>query len=133
MLLFFHFLCFNIPDNNCHKQKWHVFFLTCIRLVVRVLTCAHAITHMKWMRLQIGYVSNRKMERKCPNWLVKKLIEITLEPIKQTCKNFLELRKALKLLGLSLNKGNKTKVCGKKGKTFEEFCFELVGNFKKAL
>ena len=58
------------------------FFLTCIRLVVPVLTCAHAITHMKWMRLQIGYVSNRKMERKCPNWLVKKLIEITLEPIK---------------------------------------------------
>ena len=27
-------------------------FFTCIRLVVQVLACAHAITHIKWIRLQ---------------------------------------------------------------------------------
>ena len=44
MLLFFHFLCVNVPENKCHKQKWHVQFFTCIKLVAHVLAFAHAIT-----------------------------------------------------------------------------------------
>ena len=31
-LSFFHFLHPNVPDNKCHKQKWHVLFFTHIKL-----------------------------------------------------------------------------------------------------
>ena len=48
---FFNFLHHNVSDNKCHKQKWCVLFFTCIKLVVRVLACAHAIAHIKWRRL----------------------------------------------------------------------------------
>ena len=51
MFLFFHLLLSNIPDNNCHKQKWRVLFLTRIKLVARVLACAFAISCIKWRRL----------------------------------------------------------------------------------
>ena len=45
MFLFFRFLCFNVPDNRCHKRKWRVLFFTCIKLVMHVLVCAHAIAY----------------------------------------------------------------------------------------
>ena len=48
---FFHFLRYNVSDNKCHKQKCCVLFFTCIKLVVCVLACAHAIGHIKWRRL----------------------------------------------------------------------------------
>ena len=34
-------------------QKWGVPFFTCIKLVVRVLACVHAIAHIKWKRLSM--------------------------------------------------------------------------------
>ena len=51
MFLFFHFLCSNVPDNKCHKQKQHVLFFTCFKLVACVLVCTRAIAHIKWKRL----------------------------------------------------------------------------------
>ena len=48
---FFHFLHSNAPDNKCDKQKCHVLFFTCIKLLTRVLACAHAIAFIKWKRL----------------------------------------------------------------------------------
>ena len=50
-LSFFHFLHSYVPDNKCHKQKWHVIFFTCIKLVASVLACARAIASIKWIRL----------------------------------------------------------------------------------
>ena len=50
-LFFFHFLRSYVPDSECHKQKWRVLFLICIKLVARVLACARAIARMKWRRL----------------------------------------------------------------------------------
>ena len=47
---FFHFLCSNIPERKCHKQKWPVLFFRHISLVVRVLVCARAIARIKWRR-----------------------------------------------------------------------------------
>ena len=51
-LSFFHFLLCNAPDNKYYKQKWDMLFFTCIKLVAHVLACAHAISHIKWRRLQ---------------------------------------------------------------------------------
>ena len=51
MFLFFHFLCSNVPNNQCHKQKWRMLFFTHINLVAHVLACADAIAHIKWTRL----------------------------------------------------------------------------------
>ena len=45
---FYHFFCSNVPANKCHKQKWCMLFFTCIKLVVSVLVCVHAITCIKW-------------------------------------------------------------------------------------
>ena len=49
-------LAFFIPMSKavskCCKQKWCMLFFTCIKLVVCVLVCAHAITHIKWRRLR---------------------------------------------------------------------------------
>ena len=57
MFLFFHFLCSNVPDKKCHKQKWCVLFFTRIKLVMQVLECARAITRIKWRRLvKIFYI-----------------------------------------------------------------------------
>ena len=50
---FFHFLCFNVPDNKCHKQKWCLLFFTRIKLVACVLACVRAIACIKWRRLQV--------------------------------------------------------------------------------
>ena len=48
---FFHFLCSNVSDSKCHKQKWCVLFFTCIKLVAQVLACARVMTRIKWRRL----------------------------------------------------------------------------------
>ena len=48
---FFYFLHSNVLDNKCHKQKWHVLFFTCIKLVASVLICALVTAHIKWIRL----------------------------------------------------------------------------------
>ena len=42
MFLFFHFLYSNVPNNNCHKQKWRVSFFARIKLVTRVCACDRA-------------------------------------------------------------------------------------------
>ena len=44
-------LCSNVPENKCHKHKWHLLFFTRIKLVARVLVCAGAITRIKWRRM----------------------------------------------------------------------------------
>ena len=46
--IFFHS---NVSDNNCYRQMWRVLFFTRIKLVARVLACAHAIARIKWRRL----------------------------------------------------------------------------------
>ena len=51
MFLFFDFLCSNVPDNRCHKQKWRVLFFTRIKLVARMLACARVIARIKWRTL----------------------------------------------------------------------------------
>ena len=43
-LMFLFFLSFssfqsNVPENKCHKQKWHMLFFTRIKLVAHVLAC----------------------------------------------------------------------------------------------
>ena len=43
---------FFILSFKCNKQKWCVLFLTCIKLVVCVLACVHAVTCIKWRRLR---------------------------------------------------------------------------------
>ena len=48
-----HFFHFNVPENECHKQKWCVLFFTCINKVASVLARAHAIACIKWRRLTI--------------------------------------------------------------------------------
>ena len=48
---FFHFLCFNVPDSKCHKQKWRVLFFTRIKLEACGLECTHVIALIKWRRL----------------------------------------------------------------------------------
>ena len=55
MILFFDFLQSNVPDNKCHKQKWHVLFLTHIKLVAGLLTCTRVIAHIKWIRLALNF------------------------------------------------------------------------------
>ena len=45
------FVFSNVPDNKYDIQKWCVLFLTYIKLVVHVLACTQAITHIKWRRL----------------------------------------------------------------------------------
>ena len=51
-LIFLFFLSWSsVPDNKCHKQKWHVLFYTRIKLVARVLACARAIAQIKRRRL----------------------------------------------------------------------------------
>ena len=50
----FQFVCLNVPDNKFHKQKWHVLFFACIKLVVCVLVCACAIACIKWRRLNVS-------------------------------------------------------------------------------
>ena len=52
MFSFFPFLYSNVPDNKCHKQKWHVLTFTLIKLVAYVLACARAIARIKWIRLR---------------------------------------------------------------------------------
>ena len=52
--MFFHFLCFNVSDNKCHKQKWRALFFTCIKLVVCVLACVDAIAPIRWSKLYRG-------------------------------------------------------------------------------
>ena len=49
---FFHFLCSNVPDKKCHKQKRRVLFFTRIKLVAHVLACTRAIARIKWRRLE---------------------------------------------------------------------------------
>ena len=39
---------------------WGMLFFTCIKLVARVLACAHAIAHIKWKRLKL-YKYNKIM------------------------------------------------------------------------
>lgn len=39
MFLMFHFLYSSVPNNKCHKPKWHVAVFTCIKLVVCMLVC----------------------------------------------------------------------------------------------
>ena len=52
MFLLFHFLHSNVPDNNCHKQKWSILFFARIKLVARVPARAHVIARIKWIRLR---------------------------------------------------------------------------------
>ena len=59
----FHFFHSNVPDNKCHRQKWHVLFFTCIKLVACVLACACAITHIKWRRLYILSLSEKSSKQ----------------------------------------------------------------------
>ena len=54
---FFCFLCSNVPDNKCHKQKWRVLFFTRFKLVVRVLACMSVIARIKWRRLLLQTIS----------------------------------------------------------------------------
>ena len=45
---------FFIPMSQiiiCHKQKWHVLFFMCVKLMVHVLMHVHAIACIKWVRL----------------------------------------------------------------------------------
>ena len=58
MFLFFHFLHSNVPENKSHKKKWGMLFLTCIKLVARVLTCACTIAGIKWIRLVMIIVTS---------------------------------------------------------------------------
>ena len=50
-LSFIHFLHSNVPDNKSNEQKWHVLFLTLIKLVAHVLACASAVARIKWRRM----------------------------------------------------------------------------------
>ena len=49
----FHFFHFTVPDNKCHRQKWCMLFITCIKQVVCVLAYAYVIAHIKWRRLRV--------------------------------------------------------------------------------
>ena len=42
----------NVSDSKCHKKKWCMLFFLCIKLVVCVLACGHAIAHIKCRRLR---------------------------------------------------------------------------------
>ena len=48
---FFHFIHSIVQDNKFHKQKWHMLFFTCIKLMMLVVVCVHAIAHIKSIRL----------------------------------------------------------------------------------
>ena len=58
ILILLYFLHSNVPDNNCHKQKWRVLFFTRIKLVA----CARAIARTKWIRLRNIYVLINKTQ-----------------------------------------------------------------------
>ena len=51
IVLLLHFHHSNVPDSKSYKQKQGVLFFTRIKLMARVLTCACAIAHIKWIRL----------------------------------------------------------------------------------
>ena len=48
MLLFFHFLRSNAPDNKCLKQKWRMLFCTRIKLMALVRMQSHASNGEDW-------------------------------------------------------------------------------------
>ena len=49
----FYFLHSTVPDK-CDKEKLYVLFVTCIKIVMGVLACAHVIAHIKWRRLTLS-------------------------------------------------------------------------------
>ena len=49
---FFHFFLSNVPDNQCHEQKWCMLLFKRIKPVVWVLACVHAIARIKWLRMK---------------------------------------------------------------------------------
>ena len=73
---FFHFPNSNVPDNKCHKQKRHMLFFRCIKVVTIVLACVYAIACLKWRRLGITVIlfldcSVKNKMTKCPKNLTK--------------------------------------------------------------
>ena len=52
---FFHFLCSDVLENKCHKQKWCALFFIRIKLVACLLVCAQAIAGVKWQRLPVSW------------------------------------------------------------------------------
>ena len=50
-------ICQTICPRQCHKQKWPMLFFTCFKLVACVLTCVHAISHIKWRKLHLFLLS----------------------------------------------------------------------------
>ena len=53
-LIFLSFSPLQCPKTYVLWQKWLGLFFTCIKLVVRVLACARAITHIKWSLNQMN-------------------------------------------------------------------------------